>query len=287
MSWLGLLSYLGRDVPDFMDGKLAEKTAHYAKTREKSALVRSPSLTDPAWREGVRASLVERARATLPAGGAVDYCMGDEMSLTSYTRFHDFDWSESSLADFRRWLRQRYPDLQALNAAWGTAFASWEEVLPLTREEAREAANPAPWFEFRTYMNDQLAGFYTFVQETIRGVDPQARCGLSGTQSPEAGNGMDWWKLASSFSYYHSYNTSWSNEMRRSFQGVGGAAQSPYNSGYSAVNPNAENRMWWCLFHDTRGISAWCTSLFFYGDFTESESGRDTRAHLREFRRGV
>jgi len=285
-SWLGLLSYLGKGVPDFMDEALAEKAAQYAKTRDKAALVRTPSLVDPGWREAVRQSLLARVQKTLPAGGTYDYCMGDEMSLTSYTRFHDYDWSPASLAGFRDWLRARYPTLEGLNAAWGTAYPQWDAVMPLTREEAREAANPAPWFEFRTYMNDQLADCYRFIQTTIRSLDPQARCGLSGTQSPEAANGMDWWKLASSFSYFHSYNTSWSNEMRRSFQRTGGAEQSPYFSGYSVVDPEAEYNLWWCLFHDCRGISAWCTGLFFYGDFTPTESGRDTRAHLERFRRG-
>ena len=286
-SWLGLMSYFGRGVPDFMDRQFGTKAAEYAKTRDQRHLVRTPSLVDPEWRAAVRASLLERVRSTSAAGGTYDYCMGDEMSLTHYTTFHDYDWSEASLADFRRWLRGRHADLATLNAAWNTDYVDWDAVLPLTREQAREAQNPAPWFEFRMYMNDQLADFYRFVQTTIRSVDPHARCGLSGTQSPEAGNGMDWWKLSDAFSYYHSYNTSWSNEMRRSFQRRGGADQSPYFSGYSATDPNAENRMWWCLFHDTRGISAWKTGLFFYGDFTETASGRDTKRHLRTFRRGI
>ena len=286
-SWLGLLAYFGRGVPNFMTRDFSKQAAQYAKTRDKESLVRKPSLADPEWREAVRKSLVERTEQTIARGGTYDYCMGDEMSLTHYTRFHDYDWSEHSLADFRRWLKVKYRDLAALNSTWDTAHDQWDEVTPLTREEARQASSPAPWFDFRTYMNDQLAGFYSFVQDTIRSVDPHARCGLSGTQSPEAGNGMDWWKLSKAFSYYHSYNTGWSNEMRRSFQRYGGADQSPYFSGYSVVNPGAENRLWWCLFHDTRGISAWKTGLFFYGDFTETQSGRDTKAHLRTFRRGI
>jgi hypothetical protein len=98
---------------------------------------------------------------------------------------------------------------------------------------------------------------------------------------------MDWWLLSHAFSYYHSYNTNWSCEMRRSFQKAGGADQSPYFAGYSVADPHAEHRMGWCLFHDTRGISAWKTGLFFYGDFTETQSGRDTKRHIETFRRGV
>jgi len=286
-SWLGLLDYMGRGVPGFRDKQFSFKAAQYAKTHDKKYLIRTPSLTDPKWREAVRRHVIEATRSVAFEGGAYDYCMGDEMSLTYYTRFLDFDWSPSSLAGFRKWLRKKYKSLDALNAAWDTRFKRWDDVLPMTREEAKKAGNPAPWFEFRTYMNDQVAEFFAFVQKSIRSVDPHARCGLSGTQSPEAANGMDWWKMCHAFSYFHSYNTSWSCEMRRSFQKSGGTDQSPYFSGYSAVDPHAENRMFWCLFHDTRGISAWKTGLFFYGDFSMTPSGRDTARHLREFRRGL
>ena len=286
-SWLDLLiENMPAGVPDFKDYDFATKAEQYAKTGEKRFLVRTPSLVDPDWRAAVRERLVEVVGSTMPPG-TYDYCLGDELSLSHYSRFHDYDWSEHSLADFRLWLKKRRTDLETLNAAWGTGYERWDDVVPLTREEASKAANPAPWFEFRTYMNHQLADFLSFVQQTIRSVDPHARVGLSGTQGPEAANGMEWWKLSQALSYYHSYNTGWSNEMRRSFQRHGGADQSPYYSGYDAVNPRAEYRMWWCLFHDTRGISAWHTNLFFYGDFTQTASGRDTGAHLREFRRGI
>lgn len=285
-TWLGLLLGLGKGVLSVNDVDFAKKAAAYAKTKDKQQLQRTPCLVDPVWREAVKAKLLDRVNATMPPG-AMDYCMGDEMSLTDYTRYFDYDWSPASLADFRTWLQQRYRGVADLNKSWGTDFQTFDQVLPLTLDEAVKVANPAPWAEFRLYMNDQIAGFYRFVQDTIRSVDPNAKCGLSGTQSPEAGNGMDWFLLSDAFSYYHSYNTSWSNEMRRSFHRRGGADQSPYNGGYSAVNPDAEYRLWWCLFHDTRGISAWTTSLFFNGDLTESQSGADTKAHLETFRRGL
>ncbi|MBI2301833.1 MAG: beta-galactosidase, partial [Armatimonadetes bacterium] len=287
MSWLGLLGYLGGKSPEFADPEFATKARQYAQTKDKQYLVRNPSLVDPEWREVVRKNLVARASRTTDWGGTYDYCMGDEMSLTYYTQYLDFDWSPQSLSDFRRWLQKRYAAVDELNAAWGTRFAGWDEVVPQTLDEAKAAANPAAWAEFRTYMNDQIADFYRFVQDTLRGVDPHAECGLSGTQSPEAGNGMDWWKVGQAFSYFHSYNTSWSSEMRRSWQRYGLAAQSPYNAGYSAVNPGAEYNLWWCLFHDTRGISAWKTGLFFQGDFDLSQSGRDTKTHLDAFKSGV
>ncbi len=286
-SWLNLLGGLGPGVASFGDAGYAKKSAEYAKTKDPQYLVRDPSVVDPVWRQAALDKIRSRAEVTMAAGGTYDYCMGDEMSLTYYTQFHDFDWSPGSLADFRRWLQTRYADLAALNQAWSSGYATWDAVMPQTREQAQASTNPAAWAEFRTYMNQQLADFYRDVQATIREVDPHAHAGLSGTQSPEAANGMDWWTLRNAFSYHHSYNTSWSNELRRSFQYLGGAEQSPYFSGYSATDPAVENRFWWCLLHDTRGISAWKTGLFFYGDFSETPSGRDTRRSLDEMRSGV
>ena len=157
----------------------------------------------------------------------------------------------------------------------------------MTLEEVKGRANAAPWAEFRDFMNDGVADYFALVQRTIRESDPAARCGLSGTQEPKPGNGMDWWKNSQAFSYYHSYNTGWSCEMRRSFARHTGVAQSPYRAGYWQAGRGLQYQMFWCLLHDTKGISAWTTPLFFYGDFTLSESGRDTQANIREMKGGL
>ncbi|MBM3497338.1 MAG: hypothetical protein FJX74_01585 [Armatimonadetes bacterium] len=286
-SELGLLSYMGRDVPDFVDARFAEKSKQYAETGDRAALVREPCLNDPEWRAKVKAAIQARVRERLPYGGCYDYCMGDEMSLTYYTQYHDYCWCEHCLAGFRTWLEARYGDLERLNAAWETQHAGWPNVVPMTLKDAKVAENPAPWADHRAFMDDTAAGFFAFVQAAIEAVDPGAKAGLSGTQSPEAGNGMDWWKLSRAFTYYHSYNTSWSNEMRRSFQAAGGADQSPYYLGYWQSGRKVEYNGFWCLLHDTKGISAWYTPLFFYGDLADSECGASTREYVREMKEGL
>ncbi|MBU0610799.1 MAG: hypothetical protein KKI08_23135 [Armatimonadetes bacterium] len=141
---LGLLSYMGKDVPDFMERSFSEKATQYAQTKDKQYLVRTPSLADREWRAKVMENMVKRATDDVQQfGGAYDYCMGDEMSLTHYTRYFDFDFDPRNLADFRAWLKGRYPDLAALNKAWATSFATWDDVMPMTLDEARQAANAA------------------------------------------------------------------------------------------------------------------------------------------------
>lgn len=287
MNWYGGL--LGRpgDLPEFRLNNFGQIKAEWDRTKDKALLAREPCLNDPQWRDAMYAHLIEKAESVQEFGGSHSYDTGDEMSLTHYRSYFDFCWSEHCLAQFRAWLAEKYGDLGALNAVWGTMHASWDDVAPLTLEEARAAGNPAPWADHRDFMDTTIAQFMDFVRSTVREVDAEARVGMSGTQAARAGNGMDWWKMSKVYDHYISYNTAWSNEMRRSFQDDTIVRQAPYNAGYWQSGRRLENRMWWCLLHDTIGIGAWTTHLFFYGDFTFSEAGRDTRENLREMREGA
>ena len=63
-----------------------------------------------------------------------------------------YDYSPDAAAAFRVWLRSRYSTLDALNAAWGTAFwsqhyGSWEEILP--PRLAATHPNPTQQLDFK------------------------------------------------------------------------------------------------------------------------------------------
>ncbi|MCA2211887.1 beta-galactosidase [Jidongwangia harbinensis] len=72
-------------------------------------------------------------------------------------------WCPVSAAAFRDWLRGRYRDLDALNAAWGTAFWSqrygdWAEIQPPVL--APTAVNPAQQLDYARFSSDaHLANF--------------------------------------------------------------------------------------------------------------------------------
>jgi beta-galactosidase len=68
-------------------------------------------------------------------------------------------YSDASAAAFRRWLRDRYGDLDALNAAWGTAFWSqryrdWTEIEP--PRVAPTFVNPTQQLDFARFSSDAL-----------------------------------------------------------------------------------------------------------------------------------
>ncbi|NCW20151.1 MAG: beta-galactosidase [Gammaproteobacteria bacterium] len=77
---------------------------------------------------------------------------------------HDtvLSWSPAALAAFRRWLSERYVDIDALNAAWGNVFWSMEyrsfDEIDLPNLTVTEA-NPAHVLDFRRFSSWQVKEF--------------------------------------------------------------------------------------------------------------------------------
>jgi hypothetical protein len=107
-------------------------------------------------------------------GGTVIFFQDERHGLSDPGKFTD-----EGLASFRAWLKQRYPDIAALNAAWGRKCASFDEVKPMLTKEfdpqpcgatktgqapgirAPEpvpfsGASLAPWLEWRLWNMDRV-----------------------------------------------------------------------------------------------------------------------------------
>ena len=83
--------------------------------------------------------------------------------------------SPAAVAGFRRWLRDRYGSVAALNEAWGTVFWSqsygdFDEV-DLPAATVTEA-NPAHRLDFRRYSSDQVAAFNAGQTAVLRAASP-------------------------------------------------------------------------------------------------------------------
>lgn len=81
------------------------------------------------------------------------------------------DFSPASVAAFRTWLQERYGSLDALNAAWGTAFwgqryAEWEHVgAPAATPSV---ANPAQRLDFARFTDHQLRACFVAERDAIK-----------------------------------------------------------------------------------------------------------------------
>ncbi|WP_432052784.1 beta-galactosidase [Streptomyces xiamenensis] len=106
-------------------------------------------------------------------------------------------WCDESARHFRRWLRERYQDLGALNDAWGTAFwsqryDSWEELIPPRR--AQYLNNPAQLLDFRRFTSDALLECFTAERDIVAAHSPS---GIPVTTNfMPLFSGLDGWRWA-------------------------------------------------------------------------------------------
>jgi hypothetical protein len=122
--------------------------------------------------------------------GVFVYSLGDEVDTQGSCL------SPECARAYRRFLQDSYGTLDALNASWGTAFKSWDEVglsSPQDNEEAESlrAKNYPRWFDRQAYQSAnfvQFCGKYARAYETI---DPEARTGFEGAGRFEAGDDLD------------------------------------------------------------------------------------------------
>jgi beta-galactosidase len=84
-------------------------------------------------------------------------------------------WCDTSAEAFRRWLQDRYGTIEALNAAWGTAFwsqryTSFDEVIP--PRQTPSFANPTQQLDFYRFSSGELLDCYRAERDVLRRLSP-------------------------------------------------------------------------------------------------------------------
>jgi hypothetical protein len=253
----------------------------YRRTADTRFLVRSPSFDDPL----VRQRLFDLARTAARAKAVYNmdyYFVGDEGSLGSYADPVDFCWGKHTLAAFRAWLREQYGSLESLNRSWGSAFADWDAVLPLTTDAARREGRYAPWADHRTYMEVSFARAYQTVRDGVREGDPEGRIALSGTQVTTPWNGCDWHRLDGVIDDFLSYSGGNQWDIHRSFARPG--ARIGFWTGYGRSGAAVQHEVWTAALQGVLHPQLFWSPSIFNPDMTFSRSGRDLGTAFRALR---
>lgn len=84
-------------------------------------------------------------------------------------------WCPESARHFRRWLQDRYGDLDGLNEAWGVnvwgqRYTSWEHIE--TPKRAPGPVNPTTLLDFERFSSDALRELFEIEVEVLREVTP-------------------------------------------------------------------------------------------------------------------
>ncbi|HEX29096.1 TPA: hypothetical protein ENG04_03330, partial [Candidatus Poribacteria bacterium] len=127
------------------------------------------SICHPAIVEGTRRYIRSVVKALRACDAVAYWIMGGESLYPTYSfpgRWADY--SENAILHFRAWLRERYGDLDRLNAAWDTSFRSFDEVEP-PRHPKRDLPS-LDWHRFRLHA---MAERFRWHYAAIRAEDPK------------------------------------------------------------------------------------------------------------------
>lgn len=267
-------------------GFTKEFSEPYAKTKDRRYLCRRPCFNDPDYLAKARETVAQRAGRFAKYDPTSLDC-GDENSLTLWGTPFDFCFSGHTLAAERTWLKGVYGSLERLNASWGTAFAAWSDVTPLTTDEARAAHAKdrrwAAWADHRRFMELTYCGYFRMVKETIGAQCPGLPLDMSGTQPPNGYTGMDMWLLSDVIGVCAAYDTDNLAEIVRSFRRP---LIKPWY-GYGASGPNVARRVWFdALRFRNFGVSYYTGTNILNPDFTIPDQVKELAEALRFFRNG-
>jgi hypothetical protein len=231
---------------------LAAQQRYRAGPGDDAALFREPSLADEGWRERIRDRLIATVRQQ-QRYRPLYYSLGDETGIDDLAAFWDFDLSAASVAGFRTWLHGQYDSLAALNAEWGTAYATWDAIRPETTRQAmrRTGDNFAPWNDFKAWMDTSFADALRFGTDAVHRADPQALSAIEGVQLPGWG-GYDYTKLAHAVDVMELYDSDENLPLVRSIN----PAVVPLITG-SGATPADLHDIWRSVLRGARGLILW------------------------------
>ncbi len=265
---------------------VAAQVRHKAAPADPSVWLRAPGLDDPAWRARIAARLAAHVRAF---GGFAPlyYNLGDETGIADLSANWDFDLAPEALDGLRAWLQNRYGSLAALNAQWGSGFATWSAVTPVGTDAARAKlragdGNLSGWGDFKEYMDVAFARSVRAGTDALHRADPAARGAIEGAQMPGWG-GYDYSRLARSVDVMEAYDYGSSIDIARAMNPALILLTTSFEGG-----PRENWRLWHTALQGARGVVVWDET----GDFAAADGkigarGRSVAASLAELSGGV
>jgi beta-galactosidase len=123
----------------------------------------------------------------------------------TYIPSPEFCFCKNTVARFRRWLQQKYPDIEALNAAWYRRYDSWSDVEPGRMSTILSYTDYIDW---KTFIADKLGEDLRDRYRAVKTVAPEtivtshaASVGLFASPNHWEGQSDDW-TMARQVDYY-------------------------------------------------------------------------------------
>lgn len=224
------------------DNGIAVKAFHHHKGGPDN--VRNPCLSDPAVIETISNETVAAAGHSL-RHGAVLLSMADEPELVK-DGMVELCFGPHCANNFRRWAKEQYRDLPALNAQWGTDLRTWRDIEPVTAQQARERGNFAQWVDFRTFMDDVWVGAFNKLKLAIKKQFPDAAVSLGNPFRLNPYSGADHDKLAQAEDFFGKYMRP---DLIKEYRSFNPSALMQTHWGYKEDLPFCRWYPWYFAFH--------------------------------------
>ena len=263
-----------------------------------------PSLSDPLFRQRYPETVEKYIKPTC-VNGPLAYSVAQEENLLGQmgNKEANVDFSPSALVSFREFLQKEYASLPELNKAWGSAFASWDEVGPCSIKDAI-ASNQAPrWIDHRRHMDRVYSGFTKFRKEIVRRWDSEAEICADNFREPTSYSGVNYWELlqvaAACGGFPDSYVTSFLPDSLRHLAGKHAATWHPrvICDSRELLSLRMSGQIWRNLLSGQRAFSYYSemfssppTSMMYgplYPDLRPSWLGKDMQESFERIRSGV
>ncbi len=230
----------------------AAQAAYRAHPHDPALLQRTPSLSDSAWQTRIDDRLMATVRRH-EHDQPLFYNLGDETGIDDLAAHWDFDTSPASIAGMQAWLRGQYPSLAALNAEWGTHYATWSAIQPeLTGAAmARTDENFAQWSDFKAWMDEAFARALRHGTDAVHTADPHALAGIEGAQMPGWG-GYNYTRLAGTVDVMEIYDSGENLPIVKSLN----PGLIPLTTAFG-VAPADLHQLWRAVLRGARGVVLW------------------------------
>jgi len=283
------LENLATDI--FSPYHMASSSAYFAEIRALHAtepgdmhvFERQPSLADKdvLMRLWQRLGKVVASMKTTPP---LFYNLADEAGVAETGWAWDYDISPPALAYFRRWVQIQYPSLEALNAQWGSKFASWDDVTPMLTDPAlrQSDGNYSGWGDFKQWTDDMFAAALQVGTEALHHADPNAISAIEGAQIPGWG-GYDFTRLARAVDLMEIYEYGHNIEIARAINPNLIVITTSFNA-----TAEEHHRLWHEVLLGARGHVIWDENNDFATDNgTLGASAQANAATYRALRGGI
>jgi len=79
------------------------------------------------------------------------------------------DYHPATIAQFQKWLAEKYKEIDKLNTAWLSSYARFDDI---KAPADRHSATPVAWTDWMYFRQDNFADFFRWQTRIIRNIDP-------------------------------------------------------------------------------------------------------------------